>query len=327
MKASPELQPARVHRLVQLARLATGRDPRRQSHRRGPDRSARRSHHRDGPCDGQERERDPPIFYIDGYWRTDGSTSGFAYNGRATIAATKSVIFSDSLLYLGSLSNVNKEAPETWLCRRCRGTAPCGAADMLGIMAQEDIWTGDPNGRIYEVDAVLLAGRDVNLVQYATADTCCRGSSNPLTFNGTLLGAPWDRAGAGLGQPVARRRGRRLAMARSHPAGPSRSSRRTRAAVTRMDAGGSSARTRRPGSSPWTPVWRPFASACRPRPANVPTGDPPSDALSAQHQLRHQAPDQSRADPPRPADRRRHGSTASSPPGQWKDCGGNPSCS
>ena len=58
---------------------------------------------------------------------------------------------------------------------------------MLGIMAQEDIWMGDPDGRIYEVDAVLLAGRDVNLVQYATADTCCRASSNPLTFNGTLL--------------------------------------------------------------------------------------------------------------------------------------------
>ncbi len=65
------------------------------------------------PATGMSVMRDPPIFYIDGYWRTDGSTSGFAYNGRATIAATKSVIFSDSLLYLGSLLARDKRVKVT----------------------------------------------------------------------------------------------------------------------------------------------------------------------------------------------------------------------
>ena len=64
------------------------------------------------PATGKGMERPPSIFYVDGYWRTDGSASGFAYNGRGTIVASKSVIFSDSLLYLGSMSNVNAVAPE-----------------------------------------------------------------------------------------------------------------------------------------------------------------------------------------------------------------------
>ena len=60
---------------------------------------------------------------------------------------------------------------------------------MLGIIAQENIWIGDPNGQIHEVDAVMLAGRDINLVEYAaSAATCCDGASDPLTFNGTVLG-------------------------------------------------------------------------------------------------------------------------------------------
>ena len=138
------------------------------------------------PATGKAVKRDPAIFYVDGHWRTDGSTSGFAYNGRATIAATKSVVVSDSLLYLGGLDNVNKDVPKS-----CSGGAGdrvgCGAADMLGILAQEDIWIGDPNGRVFRVDAVMLAGRDVNLVQPATPETCCRGTSNPLTFNGAVL--------------------------------------------------------------------------------------------------------------------------------------------
>lgn len=123
------------------------------------------------PATGKGMERQPSIFYVDGYWRTDGSASGFAYNGRGMIVASKSVILSDSLLYLGGMSNVNADA------------------DMLGIIAQENIWIGDPNGQIHEVDAVMLAGRDINLVQYAaSAATCCEGSSHPLTFNGTVLG-------------------------------------------------------------------------------------------------------------------------------------------
>jgi hypothetical protein len=139
------------------------------------------------PQTGKGMERKPSIFYVDGYWRTDGSASGFAYNGRGTIVTSKSVIFSDSLLYLGDMSNVNADAPEAG-CPSTTDRGLCGAADMLGIIAQENIWIGDPNGQIREVDAVMLAGRDVNLVQYATAATCCDGVSNPLTFKGTVLG-------------------------------------------------------------------------------------------------------------------------------------------
>lgn len=137
---------------------------------------------------GTVTERPPSIFYVDGYWRTDGATSGFAYNGRGTIAATKSVILSDSVLYLGNMANTNKSTPSTGCPSGGTDRASCGAADMLGIMAQENIWMGDPNGRIQQVDAVMLAGRDVNLVEYAaSAATCCDGQTNPLTFNGTML--------------------------------------------------------------------------------------------------------------------------------------------
>jgi hypothetical protein len=133
-------------------------------------------------------ERPPSIFYVDGYWRTDGSDAAVAYNGRATIVASKSVILSDSLLYLGNTSNVNADAPKGG-CADPNDRERCGAADMLGIIAQENIWIGDPRGQIREVDAVMLAGRDINLVQYpASADTCCDGASNPLTFNGAVLG-------------------------------------------------------------------------------------------------------------------------------------------
>lgn len=139
------------------------------------------------PATGTAMERPPSIFYVDGYWRTDGLASGFAYNGRGTIVASKSVILSDSLRYLGDMSNVNVAAPETG-CPSPTDRGLCGAADMLGIIAQENIWIGDPNGQIREVDAVMLAGRDINLVQYAaSAATCCDGESNPLTFNGAVL--------------------------------------------------------------------------------------------------------------------------------------------
>ena len=140
------------------------------------------------PATGKGVERKPSIFYVDGYWQTDGSASSVAYNGRGTIVATKSVIFADSLLYLGGMSNVNAEAPKGG-CPSPGDPRLCGAADMLGVIAQENIWIGDPNGQIYEVDAVMLAGRDVNLVEYAaSADTCCEGSNHRLTFNGTVLG-------------------------------------------------------------------------------------------------------------------------------------------
>lgn len=139
------------------------------------------------PATGTAMERPPSIFYVDGYWRTDGSASGFAYNGRGTIVASKSVILSDSLRYLGDMSNVNAAAPEAG-CPSGSDLRLCGAADMLGIIAQENIWIGDPNGQILEVDAVMLAGRDINLVEYAaSAATCCDGASTDLTFKGAVL--------------------------------------------------------------------------------------------------------------------------------------------
>jgi hypothetical protein len=33
----------------------------------------------------------------------------------------------------------------------------------------------------------MLAGRDVNLFEHASAGTCCDGPSNPVTFNGTVM--------------------------------------------------------------------------------------------------------------------------------------------
>ena len=138
------------------------------------------------PATGTGIERQPSIFYVDGYWGTDGSAS-FAYNGRGTIVATKSVILSDSLLYLGTTSNVNAEAPKG-ACANPNDREHCGAADMLGIIAQESIWIGDPNGQIRQVDAVMLAGRDINLTHYAaSAATCCDGVNDALTFNGAVL--------------------------------------------------------------------------------------------------------------------------------------------
>jgi hypothetical protein len=137
---------------------------------------------------GKAMPRPPSIFYVDGYWRTDGSVSGYAYNGRGTIVASKSVIVSDSLHYLGNTSNVNADAPKSG-CASATDRAHCGAADMLGILAQDNIWIGDPRGQIRAVDAVMLAGRDVNLLQYAASSTtCCGGSSDRLTVTGTVLG-------------------------------------------------------------------------------------------------------------------------------------------
>jgi hypothetical protein len=128
----------------------------------------------------------PPIFYVDGYWRTDkGPTYG--YNGVATVAATKSMILSDNIVYLGNLDNVNTLLPSCSSGSTDRTS--CGLADMLGLMAKEDIWMGDPGAgqTIFEVSAVMLAGRDFNVFVYKSGGGCCQGVSNPLTFNGAVM--------------------------------------------------------------------------------------------------------------------------------------------
>lgn len=141
------------------------------------------------PTTGQSILRpQPPIFYVDGYWRTDRGMAGFAYNGRGTVVATKSMIVSDNLLYLGSLSNVNTALPASSVCPT--GTADrtnCGLADMLGLIARDDIWMGDSNGTVHEISAVMLAGRDFNFFEYTSSGSCCNGPSNPVTFNGTVM--------------------------------------------------------------------------------------------------------------------------------------------
>jgi hypothetical protein len=130
----------------------------------------------------------PPIFYVDGYWRVDGGTGAVAYNGRATVVASKSMMLSDSLLYLGGLANVNVTLPPSTACAS-GDPAACGLADMLGLVSKDDIWIGDPSGTLHEISAVMLAGRDVNYFTYTATGECCRGLRNPLTLNGVVIAA------------------------------------------------------------------------------------------------------------------------------------------
>jgi len=141
------------------------------------------------PSTGQGQLRDqPPIFYVDGYWRVDASSAGFAYNGRATVVSTKSVLLSDNLLYLQSMSNVNTQVPGKETCANGSDRTACGMADMLGIVAKDDIWTADPTGTIREVSAIMVAGRDFNVLEYTTPGNCCTGVSNSITINGSVMG-------------------------------------------------------------------------------------------------------------------------------------------
>jgi hypothetical protein len=132
----------------------------------------------------------PPIFLIDGYWRVDGGNS-FVYNGRGTIVATKSMIISDNILYLGSTSNVNLTLPpSTGVCAApASDRTNCGLADLVAMIAQQDIWFGDPGASgstLHQVQGLMLAGRDTNMFNYTSAGTCCDGTSNPVTIDGTL---------------------------------------------------------------------------------------------------------------------------------------------
>jgi hypothetical protein len=141
------------------------------------------------PATGQVALRSqPPIFYVDGYWRADGRTPGLAYNGRATVVASRSMILSDNLLYLNGLDNVNTALPPASACPSgAADRTRCGLADMLGLVAQQDVWMGDASGPVHEISAVILAGNDVNMFTYTSANTCCSGPSNPVTFNGTVM--------------------------------------------------------------------------------------------------------------------------------------------
>ena len=258
---------------------------------------------------------------MDGYWRTDDSASGFAYNGRGTIVASKSVILSDSLLYLGDMSNVNADAPKAGLCRSTdRGL--CGAADMLGIIAQENIWIGDPSGQIHEVDAVMLAGRDINLVQYAaSAATCCDGVTNALTFNGSVLALRGTALARDWADPTPGHQDADC-NARSRRAVPSRSSRPTRAVVGAV-AGGFLSKDPATGLFAVDTALSGFPGLRdSPGPAALLGRESASDPFPAHDQLRQTAAGTSRADPSRVADQ----GAVRPGPRLWKDCGSDPKC-
>jgi hypothetical protein len=144
------------------------------------------------PDTGEEALRPaPPIFYVDGYWRADGGSS-FAYNGRATVVATKSVVLSDNILYLGSLENVNLTLPpSTGACAPpASDRTACGLADVLGLVAREDLWYGDPGpagATVSEIQAVMVAGRNANMFSYTSSAACCKGTDNPVTLAGTVV--------------------------------------------------------------------------------------------------------------------------------------------
>ncbi len=129
----------------------------------------------------------PPIFYVDGYWRVGGSTGTFAYNGRATVVASKSMILSDDMVYLGGLSNVKIELPSARDCSDGSNATACGLGDMLGLVAKEDVWIGDSTGAVHQVSAIMMAGRDVNYFYYSSSGGCCKGPSNPVTVDGAIV--------------------------------------------------------------------------------------------------------------------------------------------
>jgi hypothetical protein len=114
----------------------------------------------------------PPVFMVDGHLRFHATDAfGFAIDGRATFVTTQDVIISDNLIYLNGNA-------ETRLDR----------ADLIGIVAQRDIWFGDPRfGTFAEGSGVMLAGRDFNFMFFKQDGTCCRTPENAVTLNGTML--------------------------------------------------------------------------------------------------------------------------------------------
>lgn len=112
-----------------------------------------------------------PVFLADGNLRFSTYDSyGFAINGRATMVATRDLILSDNMIYRDGNTNIN---PST--------------ADLIGLVAGQDIWYGDPEfGTFYEGSGVMLAGRDFNFVFYDNSGNS-KTPENAVTLNGTML--------------------------------------------------------------------------------------------------------------------------------------------
>jgi hypothetical protein len=129
-----------------------------------------------------------PIFFIDdGYFRVQDGTN-YAYNGIATVITSKSILLADNIIYLNGIENKATSLPDT--CSNINDRKNCGLPDVLGLVAQKDIWVGDPgaSGATVEwLSGVMLAGNDVNYLGYNSASACCQGVSNPVTLNGTVM--------------------------------------------------------------------------------------------------------------------------------------------
>ncbi|HXJ78984.1 MAG TPA: pilus assembly PilX N-terminal domain-containing protein [Candidatus Methylomirabilis sp.] len=113
----------------------------------------------------------PSIIFVDGnVWFNNKSDYGFAINGRATIVSTNDITLADNLIYKNGLSDT--------------GTS---TADMLGLVAQRDVWYGDPRyGTFYEGAGVMLAGRDFNFV-FLDLNGNQKPPDNAMTLNGSML--------------------------------------------------------------------------------------------------------------------------------------------
>jgi hypothetical protein len=143
-----------------------------------------------GQAQAQLRNKAPIFFIDDGYFRVDGATN-FAFNGIGTIITSQSIIISDNLIYLNGNANKNI-APPPGSCSNINDRTNCGAADVLGLVAQNDIWIGDAGGNGQSVEwasGVMTAGRDFNYFDYTSGSICCQGPPNPVTLNGTAMAA------------------------------------------------------------------------------------------------------------------------------------------
>jgi len=121
----------------------------------------------------------PPILLTDGNARFHAKdTYGFAIQGRATIVATNDLLISDNLIYKDGLGNPSNPSDPA--------NVPL-TADMLGLVAQRDIWFGDPRyGTFYEGSGIMLAGRDFNFVFLDNSNNS-KTPENAFTLNGTML--------------------------------------------------------------------------------------------------------------------------------------------
>ena len=141
------------------------------------------------PATGKGMERPPSIFYVDGYWRTDDSRIGVRVQRPGDDRRQQ---VGDPLVTACCIWGASPMSMSTSRTAGCLPAAIAGSAARLtcsGSSRRRTSGSAMPNGQVHEVDAVMLAGRDINFVTYAgSAATCCDGESYPMTFNGAVLG-------------------------------------------------------------------------------------------------------------------------------------------